>query len=238
VRPGDDIAILNGVYSEFFGRPEIKFQKNTRLAILKRTNDGFRKSISSEQQKPEVKVANSISAERVAKRAARVKVMELQREAKARQRAAEYVEYQKKDAEVSERRRQQAEKDAAIAERRRQEAEKAAAKAAEIEEKAQIKASKKKAKKEAAKKKAKEIAEEERKKLGIFDQDGNLIAGKGSPRGVEDELFSTDSSREKRLSWESAVTGKKKKEHGVDGHWRTLESGKRVWVRGHKRGGR
>ena len=36
VRPGDDIAILNGVYSEFFGRPEIKFQKNTRLVILKK----------------------------------------------------------------------------------------------------------------------------------------------------------------------------------------------------------
>ena len=39
VRPGDEIAILNGVYSEFFGRPEIKFQKNTRLAILKRRED-------------------------------------------------------------------------------------------------------------------------------------------------------------------------------------------------------
>ena len=39
VRPGDDIAILNGVYSEFFGRPEIKFQKNTRLAILRRRED-------------------------------------------------------------------------------------------------------------------------------------------------------------------------------------------------------
>ena len=39
VRPGDDIAILNGVYSELFGRPEIKFQKNTRLAILKRRED-------------------------------------------------------------------------------------------------------------------------------------------------------------------------------------------------------
>ncbi len=39
VRPGDEIAILNGVYSEFFGRPEIKFQKNTRLAILKRRGD-------------------------------------------------------------------------------------------------------------------------------------------------------------------------------------------------------
>ena len=36
VRPGDEIAILNGVYSEFFGRPEIKFQKNTRLVILKK----------------------------------------------------------------------------------------------------------------------------------------------------------------------------------------------------------
>ena len=36
VRPGDDIAILNGVYSQFFDQPEIKFQKNTRLAILKR----------------------------------------------------------------------------------------------------------------------------------------------------------------------------------------------------------
>ena len=39
VRPGDEIAILNGVYSEFFGRPEIKFQKNTRLAILSRRED-------------------------------------------------------------------------------------------------------------------------------------------------------------------------------------------------------
>ena len=39
VRPGDDIAILNGVYSEFFGRPEIKFQKNTKLAILQRRSD-------------------------------------------------------------------------------------------------------------------------------------------------------------------------------------------------------
>ncbi len=39
VRPGDEIAILNGVYSEFFGRPEIKFQKNTRLAILARRED-------------------------------------------------------------------------------------------------------------------------------------------------------------------------------------------------------
>ena len=39
VRPGDDIAILNGVLSEFFGRPEIKFQKGTRLAILRRGSD-------------------------------------------------------------------------------------------------------------------------------------------------------------------------------------------------------
>jgi hypothetical protein len=39
VRPGDDIAILNGVYSQFFDQPEIKFQKNTRLAILKRRED-------------------------------------------------------------------------------------------------------------------------------------------------------------------------------------------------------
>ncbi len=39
VKPGDEIAILNGVYSEFFGRPEIKFQKNTRLAILNRRED-------------------------------------------------------------------------------------------------------------------------------------------------------------------------------------------------------
>lgn len=39
VRPGDDIAILNGVYSKFFDQPEIKFQKNTRLAILKRRED-------------------------------------------------------------------------------------------------------------------------------------------------------------------------------------------------------
>ena len=39
VRPGDDIAVLNGVYSEFFGRREIKFQKNTRLAILARAAD-------------------------------------------------------------------------------------------------------------------------------------------------------------------------------------------------------
>jgi len=39
VRPGDDIAILNGVYSQFFDQPEIKFQKNTRLAILKRGED-------------------------------------------------------------------------------------------------------------------------------------------------------------------------------------------------------
>ncbi len=39
VRPGDDIAILNGVYSQFFAQPEIKFQKNTRLAILKRRED-------------------------------------------------------------------------------------------------------------------------------------------------------------------------------------------------------
>ena len=36
IKPGDEIAILNGVYSEFFGRPEIKFQKNSRLVILKR----------------------------------------------------------------------------------------------------------------------------------------------------------------------------------------------------------
>ncbi|MED5487379.1 MAG: PD-(D/E)XK nuclease family protein [Candidatus Thermoplasmatota archaeon] len=36
IKPGDEIAILNGVYSEFFGRPEIKFQKNTRLVLLKR----------------------------------------------------------------------------------------------------------------------------------------------------------------------------------------------------------
>ena len=39
VRPGDEIAILNGVYSEFFGRPEIKFQKSTRLVILKKAED-------------------------------------------------------------------------------------------------------------------------------------------------------------------------------------------------------
>jgi hypothetical protein len=39
VRPGDDIAVLNGVYSEFFGRREIKFQKSTRLAILARAED-------------------------------------------------------------------------------------------------------------------------------------------------------------------------------------------------------
>jgi len=39
IQPGDEIAILNGVYSEFFGRPEIKFQKNTRLVILKRRDD-------------------------------------------------------------------------------------------------------------------------------------------------------------------------------------------------------
>ena len=36
IKPGDEIAILNGVYSEFFGRPEIKFQKNTRMVLLKR----------------------------------------------------------------------------------------------------------------------------------------------------------------------------------------------------------
>ncbi|MEE2812387.1 MAG: PD-(D/E)XK nuclease family protein [Candidatus Thermoplasmatota archaeon] len=39
IKPGDEIAVLNGVYSEFFGRPEIKFQKNTRLVILKRRDD-------------------------------------------------------------------------------------------------------------------------------------------------------------------------------------------------------
>tara|TARA_B110000438_G_scaffold303775_1_gene367273 strand:- start:4766 stop:6598 length:1833 start_codon:yes stop_codon:yes gene_type:complete len=39
VRPGDEIAILNGVYSQFFEQPEIKFQKNTRLVILKRRED-------------------------------------------------------------------------------------------------------------------------------------------------------------------------------------------------------
>ncbi len=39
IKPGDEIAILNGVYSEFFGRPEIKFQKNSRLVILNRRND-------------------------------------------------------------------------------------------------------------------------------------------------------------------------------------------------------
>ncbi|MDG1524708.1 MAG: PD-(D/E)XK nuclease family protein [Candidatus Thalassarchaeaceae archaeon] len=39
VRPGDDIAILNGVYSQFFDQPEIKFQKNTQLVILKRRED-------------------------------------------------------------------------------------------------------------------------------------------------------------------------------------------------------
>jgi hypothetical protein len=39
VRPGDDVAILNGVYSCFFDKPEIKFQKSTRLAILRRAED-------------------------------------------------------------------------------------------------------------------------------------------------------------------------------------------------------
>jgi len=36
IRPGDEIAILNGVFSEFFGRPEIKFQKSTRVVVLRR----------------------------------------------------------------------------------------------------------------------------------------------------------------------------------------------------------
>ncbi len=45
VKPGDEIAILNGVYSEFFGRPEIKFQKNTRLAILKRRGESEKSEV-------------------------------------------------------------------------------------------------------------------------------------------------------------------------------------------------
>ena len=39
IRPGDEIAILNGVLSEFFGRPEIKFQKSTQVVVLKRGED-------------------------------------------------------------------------------------------------------------------------------------------------------------------------------------------------------
>ncbi len=39
IKPGDEIAILNGVYSEFYGRREIKFQKNSRLVILKRRDE-------------------------------------------------------------------------------------------------------------------------------------------------------------------------------------------------------
>ena len=82
------------------------------------------------------------------------------------------------------------------------------------------------------------------KKLRLgFDQSGNLACFYHSDTVfMSNKRISEIAFGVKKTSHTGSVTkrnlhsGKKKKQHSVSGHWRVLESGKRVWVKAHDRG--
>ena len=72
----------------------------------------------------------------------------------------------------------------------------------------------------------------------IFDEQGNVKSVQRNSKISEHKLSDSDNSRKKRFSQEIDFIGKKKKRHGVKGHWRITPSGRRTWVTQHERGDR
>ena len=76
-----------------------------------------------------------------------------------------------------------------------------------------------------------------------IDQSGNLTCRYHrntvflSNKKISEIAFGVEkTSQNVSLTENKLDSRKKKKQHSVSGHWRVLESGKRVWVKAHDRG--